>query len=138
MLLRDASFASRTVLRDATEQDDFFFRKGCPSIRAKALSRHKTPEQCFVHRVIARVVEDRSSETLTVNQLSAARLQVVPPTIDTVTNCGHDSSIRIPAFTGTRAPNQHCGLACADQRHPRAALDTNDFWIPGIRAQHPV
>jgi hypothetical protein len=94
--------------------------RGCPSIRAKALSRHKTPEQCFVHRVIARVAEDRSTETLTVNQLSAARLQVVPPTIDTVTNCGHDSSIRIPAFTGTRAPNQGNGLSAlvGDQGHP--------------------
>ena len=46
---------------------------GCRSIRAKALSRHKTPVQCFSHRVKVRVVEDRSSETLTVNQLSADR-----------------------------------------------------------------
>jgi hypothetical protein len=42
-------------------------------------------------------VEDRSSESLTVNQFSAARsTSIVPPTIDT-TNLGHDSSIRIPA-----------------------------------------
>src|SRR5258708_28974753 len=65
---------------------------------------------------------------------------IVPTTIDTVTNCGHDSSIRIPVFAGTRAPNQPFGLSAVadDQRHPRAALDTNDLWIPGIRAQHPV
>src|SRR2546427_11195661 len=36
MLLRDVSFASRTVLRDATEQDDFFFRKGCPILAGSA------------------------------------------------------------------------------------------------------
>src|SRR6266705_2309488 len=36
MLLRDASFASRTVLRDAAEQDDFFFRKGCPILAGSA------------------------------------------------------------------------------------------------------
>jgi hypothetical protein len=47
------------------------------------------------HRLRVRVVEDRSSETLTVNQLSAA--QIVPPTIDTAIYYGHDSSIRIPA-----------------------------------------
>src|SRR5882762_7814610 len=28
---------------------------GCPSIRAKALSRDKTPVQCFSHRVSSRV-----------------------------------------------------------------------------------
>src|SRR5712692_11960949 len=50
----------------------------------------------------------------------------------------------LPVFAGTRAPNQSFGLAClprqacADQRHPRAALDTNDLWIRRIRAQHPV
>ncbi|MGD0792052.1 MAG: hypothetical protein ABR920_09800, partial [Terriglobales bacterium] len=32
-----------------------------------------------------------------------------------------------------RAPNQLSGLACADQGHPRAALDANDLWIPGVR-----
>src|SRR5207253_846272 len=36
-----------------------------------------------------------------------------------------------------RAPNQSSGLACADQGHPRAALDANDLWIPGLGAQHP-
>src|SRR6266849_10949974 len=37
-----------------------------------------------------------------------------------------------------RAPNQGCGLACADQGHPRAALDANDLWIRYLGAQHPV
>ena len=71
----------------------FVLLMGVPSIRAKALSRHKTPEQCFVHRVIARVVEDRSSETLTVNQLSADRSANHRYGL----NLDHDSSIRIPA-----------------------------------------
>jgi hypothetical protein len=56
---------------------------GWPSIRAKALSR----DTCFLDALstalLSEKVEDQSSETLTVNQLSAARLQVVPPTIDT-------------------------------------------------------
>jgi hypothetical protein len=51
---------------------------------------------------------------------------------------GHDSSIRIPARAGTRAPNQSFGLARADQGHPRAALDTNNLRIPLLRAQHPI
>jgi hypothetical protein len=42
------------------------------------------------------------------------------------------------ACTGARAPNQRCGLACADEWHPRAALGSNNPWIPGIGAQHPV
>src|SRR5262245_46121482 len=37
-----------------------------------------------------------------------------------------------------KAPNQSFGLASADQGHPRAALDTNDFWIRSVGAQHPV
>jgi hypothetical protein len=37
-----------------------------------------------------------------------------------------------------RAPNQLSGLACADQGHPRAALDANDLWIRFLCAQHPV
>ncbi len=36
---------------------------------------------------------------------------------------GHDSSIRTPICIGTRAPNQHVGLACADQGHPRYHAD---------------
>ncbi len=42
-----------------------------------------------------------------------------------------------PAGMGER-PITTCGLACADQGHPRAALDANDLWISGLRAQHPV
>src|ERR1700733_9066424 len=54
-------------------------------------------------------------------------------------NIDHDSSMRTsrPA-RDARAPNQFCGLACADQGHPRAALDANDLWITHIGAQHPV
>jgi len=100
-----------------------------PSIRAKALSRHSSSPQCFPASDL-REVEDRSSETLMVNQLSADRSANHRYGL----TFGHDSSIRIPVWTGTRAPNQSFGLACADQRHPRAALDTNDLWIPSIRA----
>ena len=88
----------------------------------------------FQHRLDLRVVEDRSSETLAVNQLSAAltNRSFRQPSIRP--NRSHDSSIRTPMGIGARAPNQSLGLACADQRHPRAALDTNDLWIAGIRA----
>ena len=51
----------------------------------------------------------------------------------------HDSSMRTSRpVRDARAPNQSSGLACADQGHPRAALDANDLWIPGLGAQHPV
>jgi len=76
----------------------------------------------------------RDAVGLTVNQLSADRSANHRYGL----SCDHDSFIRIPACTGTRAPNQCFGLACADQSHPRADLDTNDLWIPCIRAQHPV
>src|ERR1035438_104796 len=42
------------------------------------------------------------------------------------------------ASLDARAPNQSCGLACAVQGHPRAALDTNDLRIRRLAAQHPV
>src|SRR5438876_4887622 len=44
-----------------------------------------------------------------------------------------------PALCGMRErPINTCGLACADQGQPRAALDANDLWIRFLRAQHPV
>ena len=39
-----------------------------------------------------------------------------------------------PVGLEARAPNQHSGLACADQGHPRAALDANDLWVRGVSA----
>ena len=96
------------------------------------------------HRVFAREVEDQGSGNLTLNH---------PPEEHRSTNhryglnCDHDSSMRtssrrsrdgakvgnIVSFStfasaalDARAPNQSCGLACADQGHPRAALDAND------------
>src|SRR5713226_594356 len=109
---------------------------GRPSIRAKALSRDSSPRQCFSHRVPAREGggprlwnshgESFLGET---NRFTNHRYGL---------NLGHDSSIRIPVSTGTRAPNQSFGLACADQGHPRAALDMNDRWIRRMGAQHPV
>ncbi len=44
----------------------------------------------------------------------------------------------IQSALDARAPNQFIGLACADQGHPRAALDTGDLRIRHIGAQHPV
>ena len=54
-----------------------------------------------------------------------------PPTINTATDCGHDSSIRTPrpiAFPGAErrspaAPTQPHGLAFADQNTFQATLD---------------
>jgi hypothetical protein len=98
---------------------------GCPSIRAKALSRQKTPVQCFSHRVSSRV----GGEPKLCNSYgeSAYCGSLRQPSIRP--NCGHDSSIRIPALTGTGAPNQSSGLACAAQGHPRAAPDASDLWV---------
>jgi hypothetical protein len=41
----------------------------------------------------------------------------------------HFPSFPPPIKLDARAPNQFCGLACADQGHPRAALDVGDCWI---------
>ena len=41
--------------------------RGCPSIRAEALSRQSFALHRFSHRVVAREVKDRSSGNLTVN-----------------------------------------------------------------------
>jgi len=69
--------------------------------------------------VTARVVEDRSSGTLTVNHFSVKTNHSTSHRYGL--NLGHDSAIRIPVGTGTRAPNQHFGLACADQGHARTS-----------------
>jgi len=53
-------------------------------------------------------------------------------------NIGQDSSIRISNCIGKRALNQFFGVALADDRHPQAALDMNNFRIRLLRAQHPV
>ena len=53
--------------------------------------------------------------------------------------CGHDSAIRTSSLCWMRErPINIYGLACADQGHPRATLDVNDLWIPGLGAKHPV
>ncbi len=131
--------------------------KGCPSIREKALSRRKCPVPCRSTAFFAREVEDQDSGNLTLNHLTVE---------DRSTNhryglyIDHDSSMRTssrsrsrgggkvengflfstfaPPTLEARAPNQSSGLACADQGHPRAALDANDLWIRFFGAQHPV
>jgi hypothetical protein len=68
---------------------------GWPSIREKALSSNTFPVRCWKHRVVARVVEGRSSGTLAMNQFSLST-----PT-DRCTShrygldFGHDSVMRI-------------------------------------------
>jgi hypothetical protein len=105
-----------------------------PSIRAKALSRHKTCAVFFSPLVVQSGVENRSSVTRTVNHATANRSANHRYDL----TIGHDSSIRIPMFIGTRAPNQSFGLACAIQGRPRAAPDTSDLWIGCVRSLHPV
>ena len=48
------------------------FVGGCPSIRTKASSSDTAPWHCYLHRVFAREVEDRSSGNLTVNHFFRA------------------------------------------------------------------
>src|SRR5450631_4717422 len=134
---------------------------GYPSIRGKALSRRKCPVKCRSTAWFAREVEDQDSGNLTLNHL---RWKVVPPTIDTARTstmillCEHPAAGPVRKwktpfcfprrafcavfctgpFRDARAPNQSIGLACADQGHPRAALDANDLRIRGVGAQHPV
>src|SRR5271166_7109246 len=110
---------------------------GCPSIRAKALSRHSCPGRCASTAFFAREVEDQDPGNLTLNH-SAAEHRSTNHRFDQLV--GHDSSMRTsrPRARDARAPNQFCGLACADQGHPRAALDANDFRIRLLGAQHPV
>ena len=75
-------------------------RRGHPSITEKAMSRQNTTLPCFSHRVATRVVEDRSSGTLTVNQLSVQTKTNRSTSHRYMLNPGHDSSIRIPVGPG--------------------------------------
>src|SRR5207247_11233429 len=62
-----------------------------------------------------------------------------PPTIGSGPYGNHDSFMRTSRRYGMRErPINTDGLACADQGQPRAALDANDLWILGLRAQYPV
>src|SRR5206468_3235839 len=92
--------------------------------------------RCEAPVIFAREVEDQGSGNLTLNH---------SPVEDRSTNhrfglnIDHDSSMRTSRRYGMRErPINTCGLACADQGQPRAALDANDLWIRGLRAQHPV
>src|SRR5205823_8359951 len=98
-----------------------FLPRGVPSIRAKALSRTKISSAVPSTAFFAREVEDRDSENLTLNHIS-------------VEDRFHQPSIRpststmilldIPPYAGCEsAQSTTCGLACADQGQPRAALD---------------
>jgi hypothetical protein len=86
--------------------------------------------------VVAREVEDQDSGT---SRLNHFRRNIVPPTIDSAKNIGHEFSMRTSRRYGMRErPINIRGLVFTDQAHPRAALDAYDFWIRLLRAQHPV
>jgi hypothetical protein len=115
----------------------------------------------FLAPLFAREVEDQDSGNLTLITCGGDLLpKIVPPTIDSAPTstmillCEHPAaavagwvgkwetsfpfSTFPPTMRDARAPNQFCGLACADQGHPRAALDANDLRIGHMGAQHPV
>src|SRR5438876_3819610 len=88
------------------------------------------------HRFFAREVEGPRLWNLTVNH-SAAERRSTNHRFDL--NVGHDSAMRTSRHYGMRErPININGLACADQGHPRAALDANDLRIRLVRTQHPV
>ena len=66
---------------------------GYPSIRTKALSRHRSPVRCVSTACLSREVEDQSSGRFTLHRQMAGNY--APPTIDTATTstmmlpCGH-------------------------------------------------
>jgi hypothetical protein len=121
---------------------------GSPSIRTKALSRAHLPSG-FATAFFAREVEDQDSAShpaksapsgtlgnLTLNHF-AVDLRSTNHRFGLTIN--HDSAMRTSRLYGMRErPINSIGLACADQGHPRAALDANDLWIPCLGAQHPV
>ena len=102
--------------------------RGCPSIRAKALSRQSYPVRCLSTAAFAREVEDQDSGNLTRESLCGGTDRSTNHRFGL--NIDHDSAMRTSRpVRDARAPNQFIGLACADQGHPRAALDANDLWI---------
>ena len=110
---------------------------GWPSIRAKALSRTKISSAVPSTAFFAREVEDQDSGNLTLNHISGEdrfhQPSIRPSTSAMILLCEH------PTSCGMRErPINPCGLACADQGQPRAALDANDLWIGHVGAQHPV
>ena len=107
-----------------------------PLDKSEGSVKDKLLPRCFEHRCLAREVEDQGSGNLT---LITSRWNIVPPTIDSATTSTMILLCEHPAPRGMRErPISFNGLACADQGHPRAALDANDLWIPGLGAQHPV
>ena len=114
-----------------------FLPRGVPSIRAKALSRTKISSAVPSTAFFASEVEDQDSGNLTLNHISVEdrfhQPSIRPSTSTMILLCEH------PTLCGMRErPINTCGLACADQGQPRAALDANDLWIGHVRAQHPV
>ena len=72
---------------------------GCPSIRAKAVSRTKLSWRCDEHRFFAREVEDQDSGNLTLNHPAAER-RSTNNRFDRLV--GHDSSMRTSHLYGMR------------------------------------
>src|SRR5437588_12376200 len=111
------------------------------SIRAKALSRTKISSAVPSTAFFAREVEDQDSGNLTLNHISVEdrfhQPSIRPSTSTMILLCEH------PALCGMRErPINTCGLACADQGQPRAALDrrkikpTLDVKVNQIIARH--
>jgi hypothetical protein len=119
------------------------------------------------HKKLVEAVLESAFYTRSIANFASIACGVVPPTIDTALYFGHDSSMRTSsrragaevencftvfqgAFcapssararlfsTGCESAQSIRGLACADQGHPRAALDANDLRIRRLGAQHPV
>jgi len=105
---------------------------GCPLDKSEGVVKANFSRRCFVTVSFAREVEDQDSGNLTLNHL---RWKIVPPTIDSALTSTMILLCEHPAPCGMRErPLNTCGLACADQGQPRAALDANDLWIRHVRA----
>jgi hypothetical protein len=80
--------------------------------------------------------EDQDSGNLTLNHPPVEMLSEDHSTNHRFgPNIDHDSSMRTSRpVRDARAPNQSCGLTCADQGHPRAAFDANDLRICHVGA----
>jgi hypothetical protein len=82
-------------------------------------------------------VRDHARLSVTVEAVRPSHQPSIRSNRDHDFSCEHPVAPCGPGL-GARASNQFIGLACADQGHPRTALDGDDGWIRRIGAQHPV
>jgi hypothetical protein len=123
---------------------------GCPSIRAKALSRTENPWRCVSIAIPVQTLDDQN------NCLHLLHLYLNHPLVERVWFCccfclyrstshrfgpnfGHDSSIRTPKLElGARAPNQSFGTAVQPARGTRELLSMRTIsgygvWVRSIQ-----